>query len=640
MAGPHKIMSKPLVAQWLGLGVALFVLLAIIAVNLYRDHGRTARREQERLSTQARVVAENIQFQLSTIDLALERVLKDIADDDRLLVANEAAQPAYLAALIDAIPGIRTIGILDVDGTMLAANRKELIGKNLAFRDYVSTVRRNPNVDTLYISPPFRSMFNPYILNITRVIPGPSGEFAGMVSITLDPEYFSTLMASVLYVPGMWDALVHADGDVFLTEPKQHALTEKNLAHPDSLFIQHRDGGELSTVLTGHIPAVKAKQMVAQRSINPPRLKMDKQLVIAVGRNLDDVFALWRHDLVFRMVFFVLVSTLACLLLAGYHRAQRRFDRATASSAANLRATQENFQLIVENTVDLVVKMDVKGCFTYLNPAFCELFGATRQQQLGRHYGQEVVAADRSAIDDYFASLFRPPYTTSFTQREKTVLGVRYLQWTAKGLFDQDGAVTEIIAIGRDVTEHMHRIGALEDQAHRDFLTGLANRRHFMALGEGELQRAQRYGQPLALLMLDIDHFKHINDAYGHRVGDIVLQAFSKTLLKTVRTIDIIGRMGGEEFAVLLPETSLHDAVDAAQRLKDAVAANKIALESGVALGLTVSIGVAAKQEESSLDIMLDLADSALYQAKQTGRNKVCFAQEPLLEALDQVRSA
>src|SRR5690606_4599945 len=223
----------------------------------------------------------------------------------------------------------------------------------------------------------------------------------------------------------------------------------------------------------------------------------------------------------------------------------------------------------------------------------------------------------------------------------KTVLGIRYLQWTAKALFDQYGAVTEIIAIGRDVTEHMHRIGTLEDQAHRDFLTGLANRRYFMTLGEGELQRAVRYGQPLALLMLDIDHFKHINDAYGHRVGDIVLQAFSKTLLKTVRTIDIIGRVGGEEFAVLLPETPLHDAVDAAQRLKEAVAGNKKALESGEMLELTVSIGVAAKQEEgTSLDAMLDLADSALYQAKQTGRNKVCFAQEPLVEAMNQVRSA
>src|SRR5690606_7874691 len=135
----------------------------------------------------------------------------DISGGDRLLVAGEVAQHAYLAALIDAIPGIRTIGILDADGTMLAANRKELIGKNLAFRDYVNTVKRNPNVDTLYISRPFRSMFDPYILNITRVIPGPSGEFSGMVSITLDPDYFSTLMASVLYVPGMWDALVHAD---------------------------------------------------------------------------------------------------------------------------------------------------------------------------------------------------------------------------------------------------------------------------------------------------------------------------------------------------------------------------------------------------------------------------------------------
>lgn len=637
MAPSHKIMSRPFVAQWLGLGFALFVLFAIITINLYRDHGRTAEREQERLSTQARVVAENIEFQLSTINLVLKRVVKDIASSNKGLAENEVAQPSYLATLVDALPGIRTIGILDASGNMVAASRKELIGKDLSHRNYVSTVKQQPNVNTLYVSPPFRSMLSPYILNVTRVIPGNGGTFAGMVTITLDPEYFSTLMASVLYAPGMWDTLIHDDGAVFLMEPKQNKLADSNLAQPGSLFVLHRDSGQQATVMTGNALMVDKVQMVAQRTINPPRLNMDKPLVIAVGRNVDDIFALWWHDLVFRAVFFVLVSVFSCLLLRAYQSGQRRFDRATASSAASLRATQENFQLIVENTADLVVKIDTDGCFTYLNPAFCELFGATPKQLLGHHYGREVVAADRKMMDEYFKKLFHPPYVVSFTQREKTIQGIRYLQWMGKGLFDQNGVVKEIIAIGRDMTEHMHRMGTLEDQAHRDFLTGLANRRYFMSLGEDELLRAQRYDKPLTLLMLDIDHFKHINDAYGHRVGDQVLQAFGKILLKTLRTIDVIGRVGGEEFAVLLPETPLSEAVDVAHRLKDAVAQSKVALENGVVLQITVSIGAAAKRNGETLDTIMDLADAALYQAKQTGRNKVCFAEDPLAV---QVRSA
>ena len=118
-------------------------------------------------------------------------------------------------------------------------------------------------------------------------------------------------------------------------------------------------------------------------------------------------------------------------------------------------------------------------------------------------------------------------------------------------------------------------------QAHTDALTGLANRRRFIEIAEAELVRSRRYDAPLSLLMLDIDHFKEVNDAHGHRAGDRVLQQLARTCLEVLRNVDVVGRVGGEEFAILLPETALPGAVDVAERLREAVAMAKVAARGG-----------------------------------------------------------
>lgn len=164
----------------------------------------------------------------------------------------------------------------------------------------------------------------------------------------------------------------------------------------------------------------------------------------------------------------------------------------------------------------------------------------------------------------------------------------------------------------------------LELQAHTDVLTGLANRRHFFEVAEAELERSRRYETPLSLLMLDIDRFKEVNDAHGHRAGDRVLQQLARTCLEVLRSVDVVGRVGGEEFAILLPETSLEGAVEVAERLREAVALAEVAREEGVPLRITVSIGVAMLAGTVNLDTLLSQADAALYDAKRTGRNRVC----------------
>jgi diguanylate cyclase (GGDEF)-like protein len=187
------------------------------------------------------------------------------------------------------------------------------------------------------------------------------------------------------------------------------------------------------------------------------------------------------------------------------------------------------------------------------------------------------------------------------------------------------------IAVDRAWRHQRQVTHLLEEQAHTDVLTGLSNRRRFFEMAEAELTRARRYGTALSLLMLDIDHFKTVNDMHGHRAGDRVLQQLARTCREVLRAVDIVGRVGGEEFAILLPETALPGAVEVAERLLVAVARASVARDEGVPLRITVSIGVATLQPKGNLDTVMSQSDTALYQAKHDGRNRVCAFSEDLL---------
>jgi diguanylate cyclase (GGDEF)-like protein len=152
-------------------------------------------------------------------------------------------------------------------------------------------------------------------------------------------------------------------------------------------------------------------------------------------------------------------------------------------------------------------------------------------------------------------------------------------------------------------------------------LSGLPNRRAFLETAERELARAHRYKRPLSLLLIDIDHFKGVNDRFGHAVGDQAISHMAKTLESVLRTADFAGRLGGEEFVILLPDTDAHGATELAERLRQTVRSQSITSHG---LTLTVSIGVAASRgADDTVASVLAAADNALYQAKRGGRDRV-----------------
>jgi len=625
MATQNKKMSGSTFAQWLELGMALIILGGAIAFNLYLEHGRAATREQDRLAVQARVIAENMERHLASASRALEGVRSDF-----LHWKESSGLQLRLKAITNAMPGIRTMSVLDAEGTIFASNRPELIGNNFSYRDYFQAAQQHPNPDMLYVSPPFKTVLGASAINLTRVISGPRGEFAGIVTATLDPEYFRTLMASVLYAPDMWDAIGHGDGLLFLMVPEREGLQGMSLAQPGSLFSQHRDSGQVATVLSGRVYATREVRIMAQRTVHPDTLKMDKPLVVAVSRDLGMVFQPWRHDALMQAGLFVLIAVISLVGLYAFQGHQRKFERQAAEAAAALQQSAERLQLATEASgvgvwdYDLVTKALVwndamYGIYGIDRAAVSSLYEAWHNSVLPEDMPEQA-AALQAAIEQ------GAPYTPCFRIRRGDG-ALRYIQARARIYSDADGKPVRLVGTNEDITEHRTLLGKLELQANQDYLTGLSNRRHFMAQGEIELARVQRYGESLSAFMLDIDHFKNINDTHGHKAGDIVLQQLGHLLRETLRTVDIIGRIGGEEFAILLPETGLQEAVEIAERLREIIAHSDVILDAGLPLHFTVSIGVATLKDKGvNLDILLNLADKAMYQAKGSGRNRVCVS--------------
>jgi diguanylate cyclase (GGDEF)-like protein len=182
----------------------------------------------------------------------------------------------------------------------------------------------------------------------------------------------------------------------------------------------------------------------------------------------------------------------------------------------------------------------------------------------------------------------------------------------------------------RDWKRSEQRTRDLQTLAAVDPLTGLYNRRQFESLARAELGRSQRYMRPCSFLMIDIDHFKQVNDTFGHEMGDWVLKTVATILATARREADVVARFGGEEFVIMLPETTPEAAAMVAERIRSMVAANSMAIEDAT-LNVTISAGVGEVTASSaSIEAVLRDADRALYEAKQTGRNRVCVAKQPL----------
>lgn len=289
---------------------------------------------------------------------------------------------------------------------------------------------------------------------------------------------------------------------------------------------------------------------------------------------------------------------------------------------------QKTLLNIVLDNVDAHIYMkDKQRTFQYVNKNVAELFGLPAEEIIGKAE-TEILPAD---IAEHFYQSDKKVFATGERQSiEESVIddeGISHRYLSIKIPYRKGDDIVSLIGFSTEVTELYQLKEQFRKQANTDSLTGLYNRRYFVEHAEREFKRAQRNGKPLSVVSIDIDHFKMINDLHGHPVGDEVLKALSKNLLPNLRSEDVLARIGGEEFAIILPDTNLDMAARIAERIRKQQAEVKLTGHWQGEISVQVSVGVAIMQPtDKSFDKLFSRADKALYSAKNKGRNQVyCY---------------
>jgi len=288
------------------------------------------------------------------------------------------------------------------------------------------------------------------------------------------------------------------------------------------------------------------------------------------------------------------------------------------------------YRAIVQNSIDAIVVADQLGNIVFWNDASEKLFGYNFSEVVGKYVHDILPAYNLRDKADKSFNKFKKKGNGPVIGNSLQVRGLKkngkevHLQFSPNTI-EVDGQLY-IFAFLRDISDLINLQEKLRCQATIDELTGLLNRRSYIERTEIVFNKSIRHKQPLTLMMLDIDYFKKINDKYGHLVGDITLKVFSNGVAKLIRTEDILARVGGEEFIIVMENLSMDSALTLAERIRLEVE-NMLIKASEHKIKLTVSIGLASrKSDDHSLELLQHRCDKALYQAKNSGRNRVEFA--------------
>jgi diguanylate cyclase (GGDEF)-like protein/PAS domain S-box-containing protein len=287
------------------------------------------------------------------------------------------------------------------------------------------------------------------------------------------------------------------------------------------------------------------------------------------------------------------------------------------------------FKQALDNALDIIIITNVdhqdpgNNSIVYVNDAFVHHFGYTKDEIIGQ--SPRILQGDETDIETRhrIRQALRDGQSIHAEIVNYDKFGNQYwIDLKMVPLYNEQGELSHFLFIERDLSSHKQREHQLYQEATVDGLTQIFNRHHTYQLAYQTLQQANRYKGRLSVILFDIDHFKQINDSYGHQAGDQVLYTIAQTISKQIRKADIFGRVGGEEFLLILPKIDIDNAVCFANRIRHSIATlrwNK----TNITQAVTISLGVSQYSEGESLETLIARADQALYQAKNNGRNKV-----------------
>jgi diguanylate cyclase (GGDEF)-like protein len=502
--------SRRVLAEWLFLIFTVLALAACIGYFQHEQYRNIRAREQEHLTVQTALVEKNLTPQLLLANRVIENILHDLpawrAENDGFKFANHQLQ-----VINDTLIGIRPILIIDAKGTVISSSEKSLIGRNFLQRQYFQTALGNPDPAILHVSAPFLSALDNFVISLFRTIPGPNGSFGGIVIVSLVPDYFSTLLDSILYAPDMRSSIAHGDGVVFVTAPRSTKIRGVDLNQPDTFFRRHQESGLSTNIFSGQVFASGDQRLIAIHTIRLATPPMDHPLIVGLSRDEAVLLAPLRKN--------ILIQSLLLAVLA-----------------------------------------------------LC------------------------------------------------SVLGLWFIQRRRRELSSERRMVKEKI----------------DNLAFFDQLTGLPNRTQLLDRLQHALRASKQSGKYGALLFVDLDNFKTLNDTLGHDVGDLLLKQVAQRLRQCVRERDTVARLGGDEFVIILADMTL-TGVDVATQIGRISEKIRATLSQPYRLGevpyySTASIGATAYLgNQVGNDDLMKQADLAMYKAKEGGRDAWRFF-DPYME--------
>ncbi|OIP16135.1 MAG: hypothetical protein CO105_11230 [Comamonadaceae bacterium CG_4_9_14_3_um_filter_60_33] len=728
---------------WLLLAFALAAVGALMGLGLADEHQRIQTHELERLSTQAKAIEANLTRQLSAIQRSLMSIQNALPRWQSSTAGWQEGQQT-LRNMEIAMPSVRTFAVLDAQGNVTFSNRDELLGRNFYQRDYVQVPLKTLDPKLLYVSPPYQSVLNTYLISLTRLLLDDAGQFAGVVVASMDPIDLDILLDSVRYSDDMQAILVHGDGMIFRSAPALDAAAEQALLAPNTLLGQHLRQHPAASHMNDEQVFNTDQRLSVMRTILPAALVMNKPLEVILTRAPEPIFATWYGDVLMRVGAYLALVFISLFGMSLYQRqrtqkavAAKRLKLATETSGVGIwefdlinknyqwdqtmftlfgvdpktasarnddwiklltppelqrmreatRATiRDNkpfsltFQLtrpdgqvrsmhnraalhtddrgvprrLIGASEDVTQRMaqeaelrvaaaafeshestlitNAQVEILRVNTAFTALFGYTAEEAVGRN--PRLVKSGRHDADFYVAMWAKLVSHHSWQGEVWNVRkdGEEFPCWLCiTAVRDDAGLVTHYVATHTDITLRKATEDEIKRLAFFDPLTTLPNRRLLTDRLHQAVTKVKREQGHLALIFVDLDKFKPVNDRHGHAAGDQLLQAVAHRLSTCVRESDTVARVGGDEFVVLL--TSINQPQDAMQVAQKIHASLRVPfhLPIGQSVQISSSAGVALYPEHGLNEASLSRhADVAMYAAKAAGRDQYMVYQPTL----------
>ncbi len=613
--------------------IIAFVFILLGSIRVYTLNIENAREKlksvNQHLTTYTEGVLESLVIS-TKMNAAYPEVRQYKAGDKQV----QATILKLFAATTQSNPNIKFSYAGYEDGTLLINNYLPPHGYDPRVRPwYTSALASFPS---LSVGLPYQeAVTNEWLVSISLALKDDSGKTIGVVAVDCTLQYVKDLMAEISYYKSQSNYVIDSNNKMFVHQNQSYLNRNLDSIIPDLSHTFSDELGYIHYILDGktrmaYYQKMKIADWIIVTSIDENEIMqplITNLSLFVVGLIVIAVLLGMGQVLLYKNSFVKPITSLRDRvheITSGAKVTHRSYQYSNVELAGianqiedmaetSLRKKNEELKLILDSTSDAILVLDLVGKTVHANGKFHALWDTLLSEHISEGQHQN--------------DLDNPEETLKTLKLENGMVLEQY----ACPVVDQ-GVVQGRLWRYRDITNQVKAEENLIKLATTDSLTELWNRRYFLEQGEWEVTLTKRTNLPTSLLFIDIDYFKHVNDTYGHSVGDEALKAMAATLKKHVRSTDLVARLGGEEFCILAPNTNLEDAFIIAEKLRSYFETYTFMVNNHT-LQYTLSIGVASVGSNTSgIDDLLAKADEACYIAKGKGRNCV-VASENVLSA-------